>query len=150
MPAGELARRIESAHWNHMFLTRGAGCQHKAWGGTKRNPRCASVKILKARGAGDSRSAGDVDRSIGSRCGLDPSLPLGFCTAIARSAGSMIISGLVPGAYAPGFMLSPAPQASIRLASASRTTNPLAHLAAVNCCRATIIRPLLRTNKSSY
>jgi hypothetical protein len=32
-----------------------SGCQHKAWGGAKRNPRNPSLKIWGARGAGDSR-----------------------------------------------------------------------------------------------
>jgi hypothetical protein len=34
-----------------------SGCQHKAWGGAKRNPRNPSLKIFKARGAGDSRKS---------------------------------------------------------------------------------------------
>ena len=34
-----------------------------------------------------------------------------FCKeVVARSAGSMLIVGFDPGACAPGFMLSPAPQ----------------------------------------
>jgi len=39
-----------------------------------------------------------------------------FCKeVVARSAGSLLIVGFDPGACAPGFMLSPAPQAWTRL-----------------------------------
>jgi len=34
-----------------------------------------------------------------------------FRNSIARFAGSILVVGFDPGAYAPGFMLSPAPQA---------------------------------------
>jgi len=40
-------------------------------------------------------------------------------TAIARSAGSIVIGGLDPGAYAPGFMLSLAPQAGLFIVARS-------------------------------
>ena len=44
---------------------------------------------------------------------LNGSIPYrsGFCTAIARFAGSFVIGNFDTGAYAPGFMLSPASQA---------------------------------------
>jgi hypothetical protein len=46
-----------------------SGCQRKAWGGAKRNPRKASNRNDQARGAGDSAKDKSSDRSI-LRCGL--------------------------------------------------------------------------------
>ena len=75
--------------------------------------------MFEARGAGDSR----------------------FMTSpVARFAGSIVIGGFDPGAYAPGFMLSPAPQAKLpgfMLACARRT-----YLYAVACSEAQMNRSL--------
>ena len=84
-----------------------SGWQHKAWGGAKRNPGYASWKMFEARGAGDSRiNIGIGNEEIKSAsCVNDP-----VGTAVARLAGSIVVGGLDPGAYAPGSMLSSAPR----------------------------------------
>jgi hypothetical protein len=76
-----------------------SGCQHKAWGEAKRNPRKPPEKISEARGAADSRI---ITIDVCNR------------TAIGRFAGSMFLFVLGPGVSlrsTPGFMLAAASRA---------------------------------------
>ena len=71
-----------------------SGWQHEAWGEAKRSPRNVSLRVFKARGAGDRRSITiDVNRNR--------SRPL---------RGLDCYFFLDPGACAPGFMLTSAPR----------------------------------------
>ena len=75
-----------------------SGCQHKAWGAS---PRIETINKIGAREAGD--------RVVDATHALDL-----FATdsdsAVAHSAGSLLFAQPVPGAHAPGFMLTPASQ----------------------------------------
>jgi hypothetical protein len=77
------------------------------------------VKVFKpAERAVAEDTTTAIDRWLALRVG-SPRYRSGLCTAIARFAGSNVV-GFDPGAYAPGFMLSPAPQAKIRTDAPNR------------------------------
>jgi hypothetical protein len=82
-----------------------------------RKPQEHVGKINQARGAGDSRRHGD--RSIGSRCVLDPLATARGSVPLPPAPRARLLFVIDPGAYAPGFMLSPAPQAQKSLTSIS-------------------------------
>jgi hypothetical protein len=94
-----------------------SGCQHKAWGVS---PRYTSGRQTKPAERATAEDTATAIRSIGSRCVLDPLATARGSLPLSPASRAQLLLSFDPGAYAPGFMLSPAPQAEKSLTSIPR------------------------------